>query len=244
MLLRKQQQAALVLAVPSTSPTCGNTRVYWQSKHKHSMCVLQQAQSQLVEACMHDGKNNTSTPCAEAPTVPAATSVTTSVLTRSSKLVTMGCLVGAKAIGVWSLMASAASCRALCGGTTLVAAVMESTARLLLTHCTMDAFGIRARDVTDRKPAVDLSVIGHLCRWLWRQLWSAACAACLNRSVDASLRATQRLVPVTQVPQSCGQLLAHRAANYNGAISGYGLINPRNFQAILSVSCMRWKFAN
>ena len=34
------------------------------------------------------------------------------------------------------------------------------------------------------------------------------------------------------------------AANYKGAVSGYGLINPRNSQAILSVSYMRWKFAN
>jgi transposase InsO family protein len=41
-----------------------------------------------------------------------------------------------------------------------------------------------------------------------------------------------------------GRPVPTRAANYKGAVSGYGLINPRNLQAILSVSYMRWKFAN
>ena len=73
----KQAQAHLVRIVSGTSPACGNvhivsgtspacgsTHACRKSKHKHTLCVLYQAQAQPAVAHMRVGKASTSTPCA------------------------------------------------------------------------------------------------------------------------------------------------------------------------------------
>ena len=62
----KQAQAHLVRVVSGTSPACGSTHACMcrKSKHKHTLCVLYQAQAQPAVAHMRVGKASTSTPCA------------------------------------------------------------------------------------------------------------------------------------------------------------------------------------
>ena len=60
----KQAQAHLVHIVSGTSPACGSTHACRKSKHKHTLCVLYQAQAQPAVAHMRVGKASTSTPCA------------------------------------------------------------------------------------------------------------------------------------------------------------------------------------
>ena len=60
----KLAQAHLVHIVSGTSPACGSTHACRKSKHKHTLCVLYQAQAQPAVAHMRVGKASTSTPCA------------------------------------------------------------------------------------------------------------------------------------------------------------------------------------
>ena len=53
----KQAQAQLVRVVSGTNPACGSTHAYRKSKHKHSLCVLYQAQTQPTVAHMRVGKS-------------------------------------------------------------------------------------------------------------------------------------------------------------------------------------------
>ena len=59
----KQAQAHLVHIVSGTSPVYGSTHACLKSKHKHTLCVLYQAQAQPAVAHMRVGKASTSTPC-------------------------------------------------------------------------------------------------------------------------------------------------------------------------------------
>ena len=60
----KQAQAHFVRVVSGKSPTCGSTHACRKSKHKHTLCVVYQAQAQPAVAHMRVGKASTGTPCA------------------------------------------------------------------------------------------------------------------------------------------------------------------------------------